>query len=87
MKFICYIKTDTNDYQEDDNEEYRRRLIDNNFELMNGSTIIVTTDPNKIPKYFIKLDNLEQLKAAVSQEMDNGGSLNLVLAAKSDARQ
>jgi hypothetical protein len=33
-------------------EEYRRRLIENNFEIMNGATIQVTTDPLKIPPYF-----------------------------------
>lgn len=66
-------------------EDYRRRIIENNFDLMNGNTIHVTTDPNKIPKYFVRLDNLEQLKAAVSQAVDNGGSINLLLAAKSDA--
>jgi hypothetical protein len=33
-------------------EEYRRRIIENNFELMNGQTIQVTTDSKKVPKYF-----------------------------------
>jgi hypothetical protein len=33
-------------------EDYRRRIIENNFELMNGQTIQVTTDPKKVPKYF-----------------------------------
>jgi hypothetical protein len=89
VKFLCYINinsTAEEDFKQNSgadpmtySEEYRRRLIDNNFELMNGTTIQVTTDPSKIPKYFVKLEDLNQLKAAVAQEMDNGGTLNLNL--------
>ena len=51
-------------------EEYRRRIIENNFELMNGQTIKVTTDPNKVPKYFQRLDSIRALKDAVNEEME-----------------
>lgn len=47
-------------------EDYRKRLIENNFELMNGTTIQVTCDKKQIPKYFVSLDNLEDIKAAVA---------------------
>lgn len=52
-------------------EEYRRRIIENNFELMNGQTIQVTTDTNKIPRSFLRLDNLMAIKDAVKEEMDS----------------
>ena len=48
------------------NEEYRKRLIENNFDLMNGMTIQVTTKKEAIPKYFMPLDNLAEVKAAVA---------------------
>jgi hypothetical protein len=48
------------------NEDYRRRLIESNFELMNGITIQVTTDAMKIPKNFLRLDNLQEIKLAVA---------------------
>ena len=46
-------------------EEYRRKIIENNFELMNGTTISVTTDPNKVPMYFQRLNDLRALKLSV----------------------
>ena len=51
-------------------EEFRRRIIENNFELMNGQTIQVTTDPNKVPKFFKVLDSIRALKEAVLEEME-----------------
>ena len=52
------------------NNEFKKRLIENNLELMNGVTIQVTTDKDYIPDYFIPLENLEAMKAAVSMDMD-----------------
>ena len=59
------------------NNEFKKRLIENNLELMNGSTIIVTTDREQIPNFFIPLENLEAMKLAVSLDMDqnNIGSI------------
>lgn len=37
---------------------------------MNGFTIQVATDINLIPKYFLPLDNLEEMKNAVTQDME-----------------
>jgi hypothetical protein len=45
-------------------------MIENNFELMNGNTIQVTSDPMKVPKFFLRLDNMKALKEAVAIEMD-----------------
>lgn len=49
MKFLCYINVELSpeqriEYQHEleepsNNEEYRRRMIESNFELMNGNTI------------------------------------------------
>jgi hypothetical protein len=44
------------------NDEFKKRLIENNFDLMNGQTIQVTTDKDSIPKYFIPIDNIEGMK-------------------------
>lgn len=55
-----------NDFQSNYNVEYRRRLIENNFELMNGNTIQVTTDPMKVPKFFKRLENQQAMKDAVA---------------------
>lgn len=52
------------------NEEFKRRLIENNFDLMNGKTIQVTTDREQIPQFFVPIDNLEGMKQAVSQDME-----------------
>lgn len=51
-------------------EESRRRFIENNIELMNGSTIVVTSDVTKIPKYFIELDNFKEIQQAVIEEFE-----------------
>lgn len=59
-------------------EEYRKRLIENNFDLMNGTTIQVTTDKSMIPKHFVMLDNRDELKAAVSMDIE-GNNLNNLL--------
>lgn len=71
------------DQQDEDlmaySEDYRKRLIENNFELMNGTTIQVTCDKSQIPKYFMTLDNLDEIKAAVAQDMENG-NLNMLLS-------
>lgn len=44
------------------NDEFKKRLIENNFDLMNGHTIKVTTDKDAIPKYFVPIENLEGMK-------------------------
>jgi len=54
-----------NDASQDDihfNEEFRKRLIENNFDLMNGNTIHVTTNKDAIPKYFVPMDNIAEIK-------------------------
>ena len=38
------------------------------------------TDASKIPKYFIKLDDIEKIRQAVIEEMEGGPSLNLLLS-------
>ena len=48
------------------NEEYRHRLVENNFDLMNGQTIQVTTNRDQIPHNFLPLDDLDQLKQAIA---------------------
>jgi len=70
-----------NDASQDDihfNEECRKRLIENNFDLMNGSTIHVTTSKDAIPKYFVPMDNIAEIKQAVAQDLDQN-NLNLLL--------
>ena len=37
---------------------------------MNGKTIQVTTDREQIPQFFAPIDNLEGMKQAVSQDME-----------------
>jgi len=39
----------------------------------------VVTDASKIPKYFVKLDNIEKIRQAVIDEMEGCPSLNLLL--------
>lgn len=50
--------------------DYKRKIIENNFELMNGSTIVVTTEESEIPKHFKPIENLEELKKVVNLDMD-----------------
>ena len=59
--------------------DYRKRLVESNFDLMNGSTIHVTTDKSVVPKYFILLDNLDEMKQAVTQDME-GNNLSTLLS-------
>lgn len=52
------------------NDEFKKRLIENNFDLMNGQTIQVTTDKEIIPKYFMPIDNIDGMKQAVAHDID-----------------
>ena len=52
------------------NDEFKKRLIENNFDLMNGQTIQVTTDKDAIPKHFLPIDNIESMKKAVQMDID-----------------
>ena len=58
------------DLEESGSEDFRKRMIENNFELMNGSTIVVVTSLMKIPKHFLPLNNLQAIREAVSEEME-----------------
>lgn len=46
---------------------------------MNGTTIQVTTEQSKVPKGFLPLNNLDEIKAAVALEMGSEGNLGLML--------
>jgi hypothetical protein len=48
----------------------RRKFIEGNIELMNGSTIVVTTDFSKVPKYFIELDDLDSIQQVVAEDFE-----------------
>lgn len=86
MKFVCYINIHSNENEENKiavdesnySEEYRRKLIDNNFDMMKGATIQVTTDKSLIPKHFEILDNYNEMKEAVTQDME-GNNLSMLL--------
>ena len=52
-------KGEINKYELNLNEEYRQRLVESNFDLMNGITIQVTTNRENIPKNFLALDDLD----------------------------
>lgn len=52
------------------NEEFRKRLIENNFDLMNGVTIQVVTSRGAIPSHFVEMDDLDQIKSAVAHDLD-----------------
>lgn len=91
VKFICYINikdtrdeelkeacNDLNVEEQSFSAEYRKRLIENSFDIMNGTTIHVTSNPDLIPKSFLPINNLEEMKQAVTQDME-GNNLNLLL--------
>jgi hypothetical protein len=44
-------------------------VIENNLSLMNGYTVSVVTNINMIPRNFKVIDDLEQMKATVSEDM------------------
>lgn len=45
---------------------------------MNGSTIQVATDKNLIPKHFLPLEDIQEMKQAISLDME-GNNLSLLL--------
>lgn len=59
-------------------EEYKRKIIESNFDIMNGHTINVIVDKSLIPKYFIPMNNLEDMKQAVVEDME-GNNLTALL--------
>jgi len=70
-----------NENSQDDNhynDEFRRRIVENNFDLMNGLTIQVVTNKETIPKHFLPLDNMDEMKAAVASDLDQN-NLGLLL--------
>lgn len=46
---------------------------------MNGQTIQVITSRDKVPQSFIPLDDLDEMKKAVSSDLDNQNNLNQLL--------
>lgn len=91
VKFICYINindtrdeelkeayNDPNVEEQSFSAEYRKRLIENSFDIMNGTTIHVTSNPDLIPKGFLPINDLEEMKQAVTQDME-GNNLSLLL--------